>query len=102
MIAPGHLIVAPDGDDGASEGSGTSFASPHAAAVAALLAGRCLSPDEIIDVMTRSGTVVSNGCSVDDSKVAIPSYRSEVKSVPSIVFSVLVGYLCSADDTDEL
>ena len=71
MIAPGHLIVAPDGDDGASEGSGTSFASPHAAAVAALLAGRCLSPDEIIDVMTRSGTVVSNGCSVDDRPTVV-------------------------------
>jgi hypothetical protein len=63
LIAPGHKLALPALGGGVTDEShGTSFSSPHAAAVAALLGGRCLSPDQIVDLMKRTGTVVSDGC----------------------------------------
>jgi hypothetical protein len=72
LVAPGWDIITTKIGGGKTEGlAGTSVSSPHAAAVAALLAGRCLSPDQVLEIMKTTGRVISDGCPTGAHEVTI-------------------------------
>lgn len=56
LVAPGELILVPDGEGGVVRMSGTSFAAPMVSGAAALVKGRWdwLQPGDIADVLLRS------------------------------------------------
>jgi hypothetical protein len=62
LLAPGQGIRTAAKGGGVSESSGSSLAAPHAAAVAALLAGRCLGAGEVERILRDSGSPVVEPC----------------------------------------
>jgi hypothetical protein len=56
LVAPGELILVPDGEGGVVRMSGTSFAAPLVSGAAALVKGRWnwLEPGDVADVLLRS------------------------------------------------
>jgi subtilisin family serine protease len=86
LLAPGAMITSSWIGGGFNTGGGTSQASPHAAAVAALLLQKnpALSPDDIANILKNTGT------SIFDSRIGLSFPRidalSALNATPSPVY----------------
>jgi len=76
ILAPGSSIVSSLPNASSGEWGGTSFATPHASAVAALMAGQCLSPYRIEEILKETGRPFSVGCNPDRKVPIIDAFAA--------------------------